>query len=271
MEQEANKTYSLNDIYFEVWKDEHLEDIKHMEDNECKEAVEQVKSEYRKRLNAMFNALFEHDYSKVLIRKGGRNKYDIQENGKNFIMFLLEMHSGKNGQILRNGKFEKHNGSYMELDRKYENELLYYASLFLRERKEQEHGDSIKTEELSKKLMDKFGMGNGKIKLIEALMDFNNLVNELLYEREIIDTDKLDKVYMDISEMINKTTEKGCVGIIGHKKDTFDNELETVRQTIVSCKETMEEINKLTAEGIDGLAKKILKYIDSEYYDEFLI
>ena len=285
MEQEANKTYTLTEIYFEVWKDENMEYVKGIMSgkiilDEKKSKEEQVKdafkkrdvnSEYRNKLNAMCNALFEHNFSEVLINKGGRDKYDIQENGKNFIMFLLEMHSGKNGQILRSGKFDKYDASYTELERKYENELLYYASKYLKERKCQEHEDSIKTEELSKKLIDKFGIGNGKLMLIEALKDFDNSVNKILYESEIIDADKLDKVYMDISEMINKTTEKGCIGIIEHKKNILNKELENTKQVIVSLKEVMDDINEYTADGIDGLAKKILHYIDFEYYDEFLI
>ena len=271
MEQNKNRTYTLNDIYIEVWKDEHIEDIERMEVHEYKEAVKQVKSEYRKRLNTMFNVLFGCEYNEVLITQAkGRNKYLIGDNCKNFIVFLLETYSEKNGKILRSGKFEKNDSKYSELDRKYENGLLYYASQYLKERKEQENEDSIKTEELAKKLTEKFGMESGKIRLIEALTDFTNLINDLLYESEIVDTSKLEKVYEEVSFLIKYGTMKGH-GIVYDDDIILSVEtLKKIKEAIVSYREMLEEENYY-AESIDKLAKHILARISSEYEDEFLI
>lgn len=270
MEQEKDRIYTLNDIYIEVWNDEHVEYTKNMTDSDCESAVEQVKSEYRKRLNAMFNALFGYNYNEVLITQKSKSKYPIKANGKDFIIFLLETYSNKNGQILRSNKLEKRGDTYWELDRTYENDLLYYASQYLKERKGQESGDGLKTEELANKLMEKFGMGDGKIKLIEALMDFTNLVNELLHEREIIDTPKLEKVYKDISVIIRYGKEKGNDRIPENNECVFIEKLERIKESIVSYREMLEQ-NDFFVEGIEELARRIRDTASSEYKDEFLI
>ena len=137
MEQDG--LYTLDDIFFEFWREEHEEDKDKFNEAD-------VKSYYRDKLNDMFKALFDNEYEKILIeckQSGTRAKYIINSIDKKFILFLLRMHKGANGRALRAGRYE-------EIDRKYENTLLYYVNIFLSQRKKQECSCLISTDKLKK-------------------------------------------------------------------------------------------------------------------------
>lgn len=132
-------------------------------------------SRYRKKLNEMFDGLFDKKHEEVLL--GDKDGYEIYREGKIFIFFLFDTYNFSSMKRIRKKQYEN-------IDRFYENKLLFYASEFLKERKIHETEKDIPTDELVRILLEKFELNDDSLELIKALYDFNNMVNDFLYSSE---------------------------------------------------------------------------------------
>lgn len=191
MEQGKKTVFTLEEIYDEVWEYNCRNDEKFTKRGDNS-------SSYRRNLNKMFEAIFGQGYGDILINDGKDGA--IYANEKVFIEFLLVTFPSVDGKKLRANE---------ELDRNYENDLLYYASLFLEVRKEKEKRIEvdIKTDDLAIRLMERFGLNNGQMRLIKTLQDFNRHINELIYEPEMQDDPRSTNLYAEFAERIDRLYE----------------------------------------------------------------
>lgn len=230
---ELNGLYTLDEIFFEFWKEEHEDDKE--EFNEA-----DVRSFYRGKLNGMFKALFDNKYENILIenkQSGTRAKYIISDIEKKFILFLLRTYKEPNGKALRNGR-------YAEIDREYENILLYYVNIFLSQRKKQECGSRISTNELKKIVIKKFNLSNEIFELIKALEDFKDTINKIIDNSKKENYRKKREINRRLVKIIKNVNEKKAEGIF-------------------------ESINGVSNEEIEYLMK--LKEIHKEFSDNMVI
>lgn len=180
MEQEE-KEFTLNDVFDEVWKHEHKDD-KNPPTERDKDSL------YRKQLNEMLNNIFGYGYGDILTKEGKGYKLGI--NTKKFMVFLLKKYAIKGGKKLRNKK---------GIGRKYENKLLYRASLFLEERKNMEEDVNVKTDDLKKRLITRFKLNEKQFQSVVALKDFTNNINKIIYSDDIHN----ENVYKYIAENLD--------------------------------------------------------------------
>ena len=126
--------------------------------------------------------------------------------------------------------------NYNDIDRNYENYLLYYACEFLKERKLHEMENDMPTEELLKTLFEKFNLNNGSLELIKALKDFNNMVNDILYNSDT------KMIHSEVAEEIRKCSSVN--DLISFSKD-------------LTLTDDAQELK--IAKGIDKFAEGILE------------
>ena len=79
----------------------------------------------------MLKGLFDYGYKDVLLKK--KSEYHICPYAIDLVFFLFGSYIDHNNRQIRENKYDN-------IDREYENELLYYISLFLEERSKQERG-----------------------------------------------------------------------------------------------------------------------------------
>lgn len=267
MEQEVKNTYTLDEIYYEVWKDENINIVESIMNEECENKEEQVrhayekrdkKSEYRNKLNAMFNVLFGHEYDEVLISGEGKKKYEICIDCKNFIVFLLENSKWKN-------KLKDNKLNYDAYNRIFTNNLLYYASKYLEERKTQKGKAKISTDELGRILTEKFHINDNSLKLINALQDFYDTISMYIYDCE--EDDALDKIRENVSKTFDEVTAKGFDGLIEYITSARDEELELIKKLrnvhkkIKSVVSSQSLQDMLSLNG-DAFVKKLLEEVE---------
>ncbi len=194
------KMFRLRDIFKEVWEEKNKEanlygkedsnstdgdTNKKNEKNEKNDEQSAYGSLYRKKLNDMFQALFGCGYNDILITD--QAGYQVGENGKILIKFLLKNYSRDIGKKLRKKK-----KSYKDIDFMEENKLLFYIAEFLKEWKEQggeEKGgekQKVTTEYLTKKILEKFDISDDTFKLRKAISEFNQWMEILVNDNEMI-------------------------------------------------------------------------------------
>lgn len=180
------KLYCLNDIFQEVWLEKYNEANiygtvdPNITDEDMIEKQKASNGNYRKYLNEMFKILFGSCYEKILIAEQG--KYQVGENGRMLIKFLLKNYSQDIGKKLRKKKKDYKNIVFIE-----ENKLLFYISEFLKEWKEQggeKHG--ITTELLTNKVQEEFDISDDTFKLQKAIFEFNQWMEILVNDNEMI-------------------------------------------------------------------------------------
>lgn len=199
-------------------------------------------SNYRKKLNEMFDSLFDKKHEEVLLRDEGG--YMIYGKGVIFIFFLFDTYNFSSMKSIRKKQYEN-------IDRLYENKLLFYASEFLKERKIHETEKDIPTDELARTLLEKFGLNDDSLELIKALYDFNNMVNDFLYSSDT----KI--IHKETAEAVSK-----CSSI---------SDLISFSNKEVSNKEVS---NKEVAECIDKFAEVVINECNNAgknfYYNKVL-
>lgn len=87
--QRENVKYTLSEVYDEVWAD-------FLDESRKGEKRSDNDSEMRKRLNDMCNALFDCQYTEILIREG--KGFVIGESTKLFLKLLLKSYAGSEGK-----------------------------------------------------------------------------------------------------------------------------------------------------------------------------
>lgn len=162
--------YTLKDIFDEDWK-EKLE-----LESEIDTGRPDNDSEYRDKLNRMFRALFDCDYSEILVKDG--NTYRIGEAGRTFLKLILKLYRQADGKRLRDKK-------YREIDFEVTVYVLYCATRFLKEREFQDENGTRIVQELCEKLKEKFELNDGTYQLMNSLHAFTVIVEKIVAEKEL--------------------------------------------------------------------------------------
>lgn len=178
--------YTLKDIFDEDWK-EKLE-----LESEIDTGRPDNGSEYRDKLNQMFRALFDCDYSEILVKDG--NTYRIGEAGRIFLKLILKLYSQVDGKRLRDKK-------YREIDFEMTVYVLYCATQFLMERKFQDENGTRLVQELCEKLKEKFELNDGTYQLMNSLHAFTVIVEQIVKEEKLS-----TEHYKELADMIDQFT-----------------------------------------------------------------
>jgi len=167
--ENATKPVGINYIFEEIYRRNNPD----TGEEEIKDKMSSSRD--REKLNEMFDALFDKKYEEVLLKN--KDGYAIYGEGIIFIFFLFDTYTFSSMKKIRKKQYEN-------IDRFYENKLLFYVSEFLKERKIHETEKDIPTDELARILLKKFELNDDSLELIKALYDFNNMVNDFLYSSE---------------------------------------------------------------------------------------
>ena len=155
-------TYTMTEIFDEIYKERYEDPARS-----------------KKKLNEMFQALFDCGYKEILVKE--KNEYMVGEKGKILMEFLVRTRSTPTGRKLLGREFNN-------IDFQVENMLLYHIAMFIEELDGQDRDGEKRnktSDELCRIIMKKFDIDSGTLELRKAIADFNYWMEEVVQDDEL--------------------------------------------------------------------------------------